>query len=291
MFDFLKRKKKEEPQYEYNYGCEYPQDQDGGRTVPLVPGYEDPLAGSAEVPVPVWNGGAAEGGNSDTWYGPVGGGYGIPMDMPAGIPAMPPKPECGEQATVAEPPAVTDVSNMGFDSTIAEVTPKQDSVQDYGSTVPLIKEPEMPAGIPAMEYSGIPPMDEPPRNDFENDNPTVGLPPYIVGQDSFVRVDSYTGPSLMGEKGVLAGKKFSFRASVTTLGVDFGCDIVLPLGTPGISRRHLRFWLDGQTPCAMDLKSTYGSFLNGEKMKPGLVYNLKPGDHMKLGGDEEFRVG
>lgn len=271
MFDFLKRKKNGEPQQSENL--------DYGRTVPLVPGFDDPLAGSVEIPVPVWNGGS-EGEVSDDWYGPPGGGYGIPMDMPAGIPAMPiPDPVDREEATVAEVNAAPEVN---MESTVAELPVGPERVQDYGATIPLVAEAEPLAGVPAYV--------EEQEYDVMNDNPTVGLPPHIVGEDSFVRVDTYTGPALVGEKGVLEGKRFSFRVAVLTLGVDYSCDVVLPLGTPGISRRHLRFWLDGNTPCAMDVKSTYGSFLNGEKMKPGLVYNLKPGDRLKLGGDENFRV-
>lgn len=271
MFDFLKRKKNGEPQQSENL--------DYGRTVPLVPGFDDPLAGSVEIPVPVWNGGS-DGEVSDDWYGPPGGGYGIPMDMPAGIPAMPiPDPVTREETTVAEVNAAPEVN---MESTVAELPVGPERVQDYGATIPLVAEAEPLAGVPAYV--------EEQEYDVMNDNPTVGLPPHIVGEDSFVRVDTYTGPALVGEKGVLEGKRFSFRVAVLTLGVDYSCDVVLPLGTPGISRRHLRFWLDGNTPCAMDVKSTYGSFLNGEKMKPGLVYNLKPGDRLKLGGDENFRV-
>lgn len=274
MFDFLKRKKKEEPEY-YQF-------QEYGQTVPLGPGYEDPMAGATEIPGPAWNGGIDLGNDSDAWYGPSGGEYGIPTGMNEGIPPMPVQPE-EPGITVAELPADVRPEPVPEDSTIAEdlrnIPPQP--VEDCGATVPLVREPEPLMGIPAYE--------EPPTYSYENNTPTVGMPAHIA-EESFVRVDTYTGPSLVGQKGVLEGQRFAFRAAVLTLGVDYSCDIVLPLGTPGISRRHLRFWLDGQTPCAMDLKSTYGSFLNGEKMKPGLVYNLKTGDVLKLGGDEEFRV-
>lgn len=265
MFDFMKRKKNNQP--------DYPQEPDYGSTIPLVPGHENPQGGSVEIPVPTWNG-----PDSDDWYGPAGGGFGIPMDMPAGIPAM---PDPGD-ATVCEPQYSPPQPEFSADATISEDLRYPQPQQDYGSTIPLVQESATVAGNSfGQQQPGFVPVD------YE---PTVGLPPVAVGQGDFVRVDTYTGPSLVCTKGALEGKRFAFRTAVLTLGVDYSCDVVLPLGTPGISRRHLRFWLDGQTPWAMDLKSTYGSFLNGEKMKPGLAYVLKPGDQFKLGGDEQFRV-
>ena len=96
---------------------------------------------------------------------------------------------------------------------------------------------------------------------------------------------------LVGIDGVLNGSSYSFMEEETRIGVDPAqCQIVLPLGTPGVSRRHLRFWLHEGCPSAMDLGSTYGTTLNGEKMKPGLLYALRNGDILKLGSHEEFQV-
>ena len=96
---------------------------------------------------------------------------------------------------------------------------------------------------------------------------------------------------LIGVGGVLTGSSYSFMEEETRIGVDPAqCQIVLPLGTPGVSRRHLRFWLHEGCPSAMDLGSTYGTTLNGQPMKPGLVYALKTGDLLKLGSHEEFQV-
>lgn len=99
------------------------------------------------------------------------------------------------------------------------------------------------------------------------------------------------GPVLAAEAGVMTGNRYRFAEYEMKIGVDPAkCQIVLPLGTPGISRQHLRFWLHQGVPGAMDLGSTYGSYLNGERMKPGLLYTLQPGDQLLLGSKEIFRV-
>lgn len=98
-------------------------------------------------------------------------------------------------------------------------------------------------------------------------------------------------PVLAAEAGVMTGNRYEFAEYEIKIGVDPArCQIVLPLGTPGISRQHLRFWLHQGVPSAMDLGSTYGSYLNGERMKPGLLYTLQPGDQLLLGSKERFRV-
>lgn len=39
----------------------------------------------------------------------------------------------------------------------------------------------------------------------------------------------------------------------------------------------------------MDLGSTYGSWLDGKKMTPGLVYPMQLGSTLYLGGGQVFR--
>ena len=73
------------------------------------------------------------------------------------------------------------------------------------------------------------------------------------------------------------------------LGTDPGrCGLIYPGGTPGVSRVHLRFFPGGSGVRAMDLGSTYGTFLRGQRMTPGLVYELRPGEVLTFGGREQF---
>lgn len=97
-------------------------------------------------------------------------------------------------------------------------------------------------------------------------------------------------PVLEGVKGSYAGRTIPIRQELY-LGVDASkCAIVYPQGSPGISRVHLRIWPDNGRLMAMDMGSTYGSWLGGKKMTPGLVYSLPPGSYVYLGSGQMFRA-
>ncbi len=66
------------------------------------------------------------------------------------------------------------------------------------------------------------------------------------------------------------------------------CGFPYPKGTPGVSRVHLRFWTDGCRLMVMDMGSTYGSWINERKMRPGLVYELNEEERLRIGVNEVF---
>lgn len=97
-------------------------------------------------------------------------------------------------------------------------------------------------------------------------------------------------PVLECVKGSYAGRKMPIQQELY-LGVDASkCSIVYPKGTPGISRVHLRIWPDKGRLMVMDMGSTYGTWLAGKKMTPGLAYPLAPGSYVYLGGGQMFRA-
>lgn len=97
-------------------------------------------------------------------------------------------------------------------------------------------------------------------------------------------------PVLECVKGSYAGRKMPIQQELY-LGVDSSkCSIVYPKGTPGISRVHLRIWPDNGRLMVMDMGSTYGTWLAGKKMTPGLAYPLAPGSYVYLGGGQMFRA-
>lgn len=90
-------------------------------------------------------------------------------------------------------------------------------------------------------------------------------------------------------QGVFAGKRIPILQEYY-LGVDTSrCHIVFPLGTPGISRVHLRVWSANGRIMVMDMNSTYGSWIDGKKLTPGLVYTMNAGSTLFLGGGQVFR--
>lgn len=67
------------------------------------------------------------------------------------------------------------------------------------------------------------------------------------------------------------------------------CGFAYPKGTPGVSRVHLRFWCDNRGRLmAMDMGSSYGSWINERKMLPGLAYELNEEDRVRIGVNEVF---
>lgn len=227
----------------------------------------------------------------------------LPPELPEGLMSWQGQPEPEQlERTVAEPlntpaaqpeswsPPAAQAETWNTPGTEAELPHKEPEQ-------PEPPQPEVPpyfpplAGIPASIPS---PKDYPrPLAGYQvpQEEPQPDPDPWApAGQeDGFVRVDRFPEFKLEWEVGVFAGQKIAVHG-VMMLGVEPVCDLQLPLGTPGISRKHLRVWEDSGAFYAMDLKSTYGSQLNGEPMKPGLVYPVKRGDTLTL-GKEKIRVG
>lgn len=104
--------------------------------------------------------------------------------------------------------------------------------------------------------------------------------------------DRVPGKALVLEcvQGAFAGRCIPVSQEVC-LGTDGTCcRIVYPPGTPGISRVHLRFWQEGGRLMGMDMGSTYGTWLGGKRMTPGLAYRLMPGVPVCLGEGQVFRA-
>ena len=110
-----------------------------------------------------------------------------------------------------------------------------------------------------------------------------------AGNSAYVS-GAYSAKGIVGVQGVMTGMQIPVKGEML-LGVDpTRCQILIPAGTPGISRVHLRVWSANGKIMAMDMKSTYGSWLDGKRMAPGLVYQTEPGSVLYLGGGQVFRV-
>lgn len=95
---------------------------------------------------------------------------------------------------------------------------------------------------------------------------------------------------LEGVQGHYRGQQIPVE-SILLFGRDMTqCSIPFPVNTPGVSTRHLRVWAEDGGLYAMDMNSTYGTFLGNNKMRPGLVYALKPGDTLFFGANQMLRV-
>jgi choline dehydrogenase len=81
-----------------------------------------------------------------------------------------------------------------------------------------------------------------------------------------------------------SGEQFTLRIGQNRIGRGEDCDF--QLAASGVSRHHLIIHWDGARAQVMDLSSTNGTFLNGQKLNPYQYADLNPGDQLNLGDDE-----
>lgn len=82
---------------------------------------------------------------------------------------------------------------------------------------------------------------------------------------------------LVAVGGKLRGKEFTLQDGENTIGRSGECDIVLP--TEGISKKHLRITVNGDSLFAEDLGSSNGTLVNGKMIKKA---TLADGDKIAL---------
>jgi len=80
------------------------------------------------------------------------------------------------------------------------------------------------------------------------------------------------------------GKRYPLTGLIKEIGRTSECDVCIP-DDDQVSRVHARLDWDGANWVLVDLGSTNGSFVNGEKVAE---HRLEPGDVIEI-GDTEFR--
>lgn len=86
-------------------------------------------------------------------------------------------------------------------------------------------------------------------------------------------------------QGTLNGKKWYLRQGEGyVVGRDAGCSIQFPAITPGISRRQCMIYMDEYNKVwCRDENSSYGTFLNRQRLTPGLWYEVRAGYVISFG--------
>lgn len=90
--------------------------------------------------------------------------------------------------------------------------------------------------------------------------------------------------------GYFVGKHIYIRQEILAGRDPARCALVFPPNAPGISGVHMRLWSVDDTIMAMDMGSRNGTWLDGQKMTPGLVYTVKLGSVLFLGDGQYFRA-
>ena len=98
--------------------------------------------------------------------------------------------------------------------------------------------------------------------------------------------------SILGVVGVYASQTFTLDRDVS-IGRDPAlCSIIFPPNSPGVSRLQCQICINslGFRAAVIDCDSTYGTFLNGRRLSPGVPAELKNGDLIQIGSDNVFQV-
>lgn len=86
-----------------------------------------------------------------------------------------------------------------------------------------------------------------------------------------------------------SGKIYPVAAQVTILGRDPSCQICLPEGTKGVSRRHCQLTVQASKLILTDIGSTYGTFIHETKIPVNTPVELHSGSYFCLGGPSSNR--
>jgi hypothetical protein len=79
-----------------------------------------------------------------------------------------------------------------------------------------------------------------------------------------------------------SGKWYDLAPGQTHIGRGPGNQVALPLSL--VSRQHAAIHFDGQNCYVIDLGSTHGTLLNGQRLQPRRAHRLRPGDVLSLAG-------
>ena len=115
---------------------------------------------------------------------------------------------------------------------------------------------------------------DPKPNPDPNPNPNQGPKPHYLVQYKLVS-DS--------------GKIYPVAAQVTILGRDPSCQVCLPEGTKGVSRRHCQLTVQAGKLILTDIGSTYGTFIHETKIPVNTPVELHSGSYFCLGGPNSNR--
>lgn len=100
---------------------------------------------------------------------------------------------------------------------------------------------------------------------------------------------SVGGRVLVFERGALAGQTFELkRNQKVVIGRGSDCQIRFPGDTAGVSKVHCTVTFDGQTVTIRDENSTAGTYIDEQKMKPGVAVTLHRGHPVGLGSKAQI---
>lgn len=100
-----------------------------------------------------------------------------------------------------------------------------------------------------------------------------------------------TALRIQGIAGVHNGVGFALTKPEILIGSSSVCNLSYPVNTAGISPKHCKLILQQGQLYLADMGSQTGTYLNGQKLRPGTGHLLQKGDRFALGGnDQAFQI-
>ena len=95
------------------------------------------------------------------------------------------------------------------------------------------------------------------------------------------------GRVLIGVAGPLKDRRFELKPGGRLLiGRSSSCNVRFKDGTPGVSSTHCEIRFDGKTATIMDLKSSYGTFVDRKKLSPNVPVTLHRSLSIDIGSEK-----
>ena len=93
-------------------------------------------------------------------------------------------------------------------------------------------------------------------------------------------------------QGTLQGKRWYIKSGESyVIGRDYSCNIQYPPNAAGISRRQCMVYVDGNGKVFVkDENSSYGTFLNGQRLQPPFWYELQVGSVINFGQESVMLI-
>lgn len=145
------------------------------------------------------------------------------------------------------------------------------------------KKPSPPAQMPPVPiYPAPTPVAQPAAQP---------VAPVIPAAQTVVPAAAAQPMTLLCMQGVYAGNTFPIHAGLSIGRDPSRCQIVFPESTPGISSLHCTLRTESGRTLVTDCGSSYGTFVNGERLVPNVPHDLHVGEIISLAdGGNRFKL-
>lgn len=116
---------------------------------------------------------------------------------------------------------------------------------------------------------------------------TEELKQELEGLAAYLNTEALQSLQIRGVSGAYAGQKIPLYLPMVLGRQPRDCQLLFPPDTPGVSRRHCRLELCWGSILVTDLNSSYGTYLDGERLLPQITAKWRPGQALSFGSEQQ----